>query len=230
MSEDYLAHSAKNGYPAQSYADHVNGTIEKALHRAKKMAEYCVRDKEQIENIVRFAAEYHDLGKLNEKNQKVLHELGEQNHHLPVNHVDAGTAFIKQEGNDALGSLVLIHSHHQGLPNFAEEKNRSEDACFRSKEQAVRCATDMELERLVQIHQRLVPERFVHTQEYCEGDFPVFLRMVFSCLADADYSDTAGVYGQIPKEEKVPELLPELRLKALDDYVKALPEKGKKQA
>ena len=42
MSETYLAHSAKNEYPAQSYADHVNGTIEKALHSAKKMAEYCV--------------------------------------------------------------------------------------------------------------------------------------------------------------------------------------------
>ena len=122
MSEEYLAHSAKNEYPAQSYADHVNGTIEKALHEAKKMAEYCVRDEGQIENIVRFAAEYHDLGKLNGKNQKVLHESGEQNHHLPVNHADAGAAFIKREGNAAMYSLVLAYSHHQGLPNLNEEE------------------------------------------------------------------------------------------------------------
>ena len=36
MSEDYLAHSAKKEYPAQSYASHVNGTIEKALGRARQ--------------------------------------------------------------------------------------------------------------------------------------------------------------------------------------------------
>lgn len=227
MSEDYLAHSAKKEYPAQSYAAHVNGTIEKALRRARKMAEYCVRDEGQIENIVKLAAEYHDLGKLNEKNQKVLHEPGEKNHHLPVNHVDAGAAFIKQKGNDAMYSLTLIHSHHQGLPDLEEEKNRSDDAYFRAKEQALRRITDKELEQLLQLHRSLVPERFVHTQEYYGGDLPVFLRMVFSCLTDADHSDTAGAYGQAPEGEKVPELLPKLRLEALDDYVKKLQKQGK---
>lgn len=227
MSETYLAHSAKNEYPAQSYADHVNGTIEKALHSAKKMAEYCVRDEGQIENIVRFAAEYHDLGKLNGENQKVLHQQGEKKHHLPVNHVDAGAAFMKQAGHDAMGSLVLIYSHHQGLPNIEEEENRSEEACFRSKERVVRDVTDAELERLLSLHRSLIPERFVHAQEYYEGDFSVFLRMVFSCLTDADHSDTAGIYGQRLKEEKVPELLPELRLESLDDYVNTLRRKEK---
>ena len=227
MSEEYLAHSAKNEYPAQSYADHVNGTIEKALHEAKKMAEYCVRDEGQIENIVRFAAEYHDLGKLNGKNQKVLHESGEQNHHLPVNHADAGAAFIKREGNAAMYSLVLAYSHHQGLPNLNEEENRSEAVCFRTNEQAARYATDMELDHLIQTHRSLIPKKWIHTQEYYEGDLPVFLRMVFSCLVDADHSDTAGVYGQIPKGEKIPELLPKLRLAALDNYVKGLQKKGK---
>lgn len=226
MNEDYLAHSAKNGHSAQSYADHVNGAVEKVLHMAKKMAEYCVRDKGQIENILRFAMEYHDLGKLNEKNQKVLHKPGEQNQHLPVNHVDAGAAFIKQTGTEAMCSLLLIYSHHKGLPDLMEEGIRSEDACYRAKEQELRCITDRELEKLLQIHRNLISERFVHTPEYYTGDLPVFIRMVFSCMVDADHSDTAGVYGQIPKVEKIPELLPNLRLDALDHYVKMLQKKG----
>lgn len=227
MIKEYLAHSAKNGYPAQTYADHVNGTVEKALHKAKKMAKYCVRDDGQIENILKLAAEYHDLGKLNVENQKVLHESKVQNRRLPVNHVDAGAAFVKQMGQDAMFSLALIYSHHQGLPNFAEEENRSDDACFRAKEQTIRCETDKELERLLTFHRSLVPERFAHTQEYYDGDLPVFLRMVLSCLADADHTNTAGAYGQDAKEEKMPELLPKLRLEALDNYVKTLQKKEK---
>ena len=227
MSEDYLAHSEKNGYPAQTYADHVNGTIEKALRKAKKMAEYCARDEGQIENILKLAAEYHDLGKLNGKNQKVLHGKEGKKRRLPVNHVDAGAAFIKQMGSDAMCALTLIYSHHQGLPDLMEEENRSDDACFRAGEQTIRCATDKELEWLLQLHRSLVTERFVHTPEYYEGDLPVFLRMVFSCLADADHSDTACVYGQDLETENIPELLPELRLEALDNYVKNLQKEEK---
>ena len=225
--EKYLAHSERNGYPAQSYADHVKGTRDKALRMAKEMARYCARDEGQIENILKLAASYHDLGKLNEKNQEILHQKGEKRKHLQVNHADAGAAFIKQRYEDAVYSVILVYAHHHGLPDFQKEKNKSDDACFRDENLNVRRETDLELEQLVQIHQRLMPDRISNVSGYYEGDVAVFLRMVFSCLADADHSDTATAYGQMLKNDEVPELYPDLRLKALDNYVESLRGKEK---
>lgn len=225
MMKDYLAHSTQNGYQAQSYADHVNGTTKKALNMAEEMAHYCEKDTGQIENILKLAVPYHDLGKLNEANQKVLHQKGEQNHHLPVNHVDAGAAFIKQRGVDHMYSLTLVYAHHQGLPDFTKEWNRSDETCFRDMKQTARSKTNEELENLLQLHRKLVPDKFFHASEVYEGNRSVFIRMVFSCLTDADHSDTAAVYGQAAQGENIPQLLPKLRLEALDSYVKKLQRK-----
>ena len=200
MMKDYLAHSTQNGYQAQSYADHVNGTTKKALNMAEEMAHYCEKDTGQIENILKLAVPYHDLGKLNEANQKVLHQKGEQNHHLPVNHVDAGAAFIKQRGVDHMYSLTLVYAHHQGLPDFTKEWNRSDETCFRDMKQTARSKTNEELENLLQLHRKLVPDKFFHASEVYEGNRSVFIRMVFSCLTDADHSDTAAVYGQAAQD------------------------------
>lgn len=222
MMEEYLAHSGKNGYPAQTYVMHVKGTQKKALAMAKEIASYYVKDAGEIENILKLAAAYHDLGKLNEENQKVLHQEGKKKGRLPVNHVDAGAAFLKQKGEDAICSLILVYGHHHGLPDFSVEKERSEESYFRDGNRLTRSETDRELEQLLRLHRKLFPDKHSHVTENCKGDPSVFLRMLFSCLVDADHSDTAEAYGQIPKCEKAPELLPELRLKALDRYVNTL--------
>lgn len=218
----YLAHSAKNGYPSQSYADHVENTKKLALRFAREMERYCKKDAAQIENIVCLAASVHDLGKLDVSNQKVLHSEDKITTHLPVNHVDAGAAFLKQKGLDAWCSLTLVYGHHHGLPDFSSEENRGESTCYRDEHEAVRQHVDQELEQLLQLHRDLIPERVFYVPEYCEGDPSVFLRMTSSCLVDADHSDTASVYGEYPEMENVPKLQPELRLKRLNDYVETL--------
>nr|WP_289706553.1 HD domain-containing protein [Enterocloster clostridioformis] len=129
--ETYLAHSAKNGYSPQSYAKHVENTKKWSLIFAKEMKGYCRKDAEQIENILYLAAPYHDLGKLDKENQKVLHKEGVKSEHLPVNHMDAGAAFLKQKGQEALCSLALVYAHHRGLPDFTVEMNRAETVCYR---------------------------------------------------------------------------------------------------
>lgn len=140
--ENYLAHSAKNGYPSQPYSNHVYNTTRWSLIFAREMKEYCRKDAEQIENILCLAAPYHDLGKLDEENQKVLHKEGVKSGHLPVNHMDAGAAFIKQKGQEALCSLTLVYAHHQGLPDFTVEMNREETVCYRDTCESVRaCLT-----------------------------------------------------------------------------------------
>lgn len=62
--EQYLAHSAQNGHPAQSYKEHIENTKNLALIFAEKMKQYCRKDAEEMENILGIAAESHDLGKL----------------------------------------------------------------------------------------------------------------------------------------------------------------------
>lgn len=220
--EPYLAHSAKNGYPPQSYLDHVKNTAELALRFARGIEQYCKKDAAQIKNILRLAAAYHDLGKLDAKNQAVLHEKGEKARHLPVNHADAGAAFLKQKGQDALCSLMLVYSHHHGLPDSLAEKNRAEAICYRDSRETMRAYVDKELNELLQLHRRLIPQSAAHVPEHCEGDPAVFIRMMLSCLADADHSDTATVYGHNPELENVPGLQPELRLESLNRYVQSL--------
>lgn len=218
----YFAHSAKKGYPPQPYSDHAEHTEKWSLEFAREMKEYCRKDAEQIENILRLAAPYHDLGKLDEQNQEVLHKEGEKSEHLPVNHTDAGAAFLKQKGQDALCSLALVYAHHQGLPDFSAEMCRKETVCYRDTREWVRNCFDRELEQLLWVHRQLVPENTAHNREYCEGDMSMFFRMVFSCLVDADHSDTAAVYGQHPEQDNMPKLQPALRLKALNRYVASL--------
>ena len=225
--ESYLAHSAKNGYPSQSYFDHVYNTMKRALIFAREMKRYCRKDAKQIENMLCLAALYHDLGKLAEENQKELHKEGIKSGHLPVNHVDAGAAFLKQKGQEALCSLILVYAHHQGLPDFTVEENRAEMVCYRDTRESVRACFDREMEQLLQIHRQLIPESNVHNPEYCEGDMSMFIRMVFSCLVDADHSDTAAAYGQYPEHDNIPKLKPALRLEALNRYVANLGEKNR---
>lgn len=219
MIDSYLAHSAKNGYPAQSYVDHVRTVIKLALDFANAIEPYCKKAAAQIRNILELSGLYHDLGKLIEENQEVLHEDGVKGKRLPVNHEDAGVAYLKQKGEEALFSCVLVYAHHQGLPDSAVEARRTETACFRDKRETVRNYIDQELEHLLDIHQSLVSQNFKHVPEYCVGDPAMFFRMVFSCLVDADHSNTAAVYGQYPEQENIPELQPRLRLQALDRYV-----------
>ncbi|MDD4849423.1 MAG: CRISPR-associated endonuclease Cas3'' [Gemmiger sp.] len=220
--ETFFAHSAKNGYPPQRYAEHVENTTKLALCFAQEMKPYCKKDAAQFENILRCAVPYHDLGKLDEKNQAVLHQKDGESGPLPVNHTDAGAAFLKQSGRDALCSILLVYAHHHGLPDSTVETNRAEAACYRDAHETVRSYVDQELEQLLQLHRHLVPESAAHVPEYCEGDPAIFFRMMLSCLADADHSDTAAAYGQYPKPENVPELQPARRLEALNQYVEGL--------
>lgn len=221
MIEEYLAHSAKNGYPAESYHEHIKNTTELALYYGREIKPYCRKDAAQIENILSLSAEYHDKGKLNKKNQEVLHQQENRKRHLPVNHVDAGAAFLKKTGQDMFCSLMLVYAHHKGLPDLTAEAVRSEEQCFRDEDTAARNKVDQELEQLVRIHRSQIHEHGIHCPEYCQGDPAVFIRMMLSCFADADYSDTASVYGRsVKKKEAVPELQPECRLEALNHYVK----------
>ena len=78
-------------------------------------------------HVVDTAACIHDLGKLLDENQEVLH--GTDNcGTLPINHVDAGVACLRKCEGDSFFSQTAVYSHHRGLPDFPEEENREDDS------------------------------------------------------------------------------------------------------
>src|SRR5512133_306475 len=136
-----LAHSAdaKRGIPVQSYADHVDGVVKLASRAAANVSKYSINNGELLCEVVRRAAEFHDLGKLDIEKQDVLNGMIKARH-LPVQHTDAGTAFLLSGEGTALDA-VLVRSHHIGLPDWQAEYNRG-DALFRDENEKIRQRVD----------------------------------------------------------------------------------------
>lgn len=217
--ETFLAHSARNDSPAQSYEAHTRGVYEKAERFAVEVERYAEKDRGLLTSVVQNGALLHDLGKLDWQNQQVLHSTDSRQRHLPINHVDAGSAALIEEGS--LYPALMVYSHHKGLPDMETELHR-EESVFRDEHPELRKHTDSEIKDLLRIHRSIIPLQVgKNTQQY-NGDLNLFFRMALSCLADADHTDTAMACGQVPEEKELPRLHPKERLAALDRYVSAL--------
>lgn len=214
---DYLAHSAKNGHPEQTYQEHILNVHREATRFAKEAEVYAAKSQGQLSHAVHNAAVMHDLGKLDKKNQVALH-TPQGKKQLPVNHVDAGTTKLLQE-ND-LFSATAIYAHHHGLPDMEAEQLRGPHF-MRDNRSEIRSITDEGLEQMMTIHCSLIDLPTVPPCEYT-GDPSVFFRLMLSCVVDADHSDTARHYQQYPWEMALPLLQPAKRLAALNAHVATL--------
>ncbi|MBI4767473.1 MAG: CRISPR-associated endonuclease Cas3'' [Deltaproteobacteria bacterium] len=220
----HFAHSPDKlrGIPAQDYTTHVNGVFNRASEAADKAAHYATFDGELLKHVVYLAAEFHDLGKLDEQNQDVLSGKAKAKK-LPVQHTDAGTAYLL-DSLEVTPGAVLIRSHHIGLPDFIDEQNRSEESILR--DDSVREKVNQALPELIRLHKEaLQRSQIVREDNWAiAGTTSLFFRIALSCLADGDHSDTAIHYGDQTADEPIIELRPTKRLAALDKYVEELKE------
>ncbi|MDR3110267.1 MAG: CRISPR-associated endonuclease Cas3'' [Planctomycetaceae bacterium] len=224
----YYAHSPKpkKNIPAQSYTAHVNNVVCRAVAAAGEVSRYAKLDGENLQAAVKQAALFHDLGKLDTENQKVL-SGNKKAKSLPVQHTDAGAAYFFEDTHLSLFSAAAIQAHHIGYPDFIDEELKQEDA-FRDTgfckfaQTSVRERTDKTLDSLVATHQSAVTDNVSVACNEIKGNRQIFLRLLLSCLADADHTDTAVHYGEYPKTEPRIELRPAERLKKLDAYVASL--------
>ncbi|MFR1517694.1 MAG: DEAD/DEAH box helicase [Clostridia bacterium] len=212
----YLAHSSKDGIEAQTYADHVRGVRSLASQYALETGHYSKYDRVVLQQVTEEAAEYHDIGKLNLENQKVL--SGEVTAKvLPVNHVDAGAAYWLKDQRSSVIPAILTQAHHVGFPDFSAEMNR-EELAFRDAQ--IADLVDQELKELEAIHNSLIGQRSRTAMgEGVTGDCSVFLRMALSCIADADHTDTARHYRKYPQMDEHIPLKAGERLARLDECV-----------
>jgi CRISPR-associated endonuclease/helicase Cas3 len=216
-----LAHSArpKAGIPAQAYSNHVRAVSTRAHLSAQALAKF--RNDPTFPSLVELAACWHDLGKVDPENQRVLNSA--QRDALPVEHEYAGVRYLRDRRHGS--AAALVYAHHRGLPNFSEQlfatppfENFAEIALARAAQL---------LDELVTGHlaafpqsQNPAPAPPGWTVE-AKRRSGLAWRFALSCLVDGDHFDTARHYGNETVLEPLASRWEE-RIHALDDYVRRL--------
>jgi CRISPR-associated endonuclease/helicase Cas3 len=195
---------------------HVRNLHERALPSLESMlSEYRgpeVQLPDRLRTALLWSMTFHDLGKLADENQEVLR--GETGQALPYLHESAGALYCLERHSQTAAAFA-IHSHHQGLPNAADESvqyryARDGEPCrpFVRDGQYARTA-----EILAELHRRhaealssSLPElpstpvrvlRWKSDGSRKPSDLTALeMRLLLSLLVDADHGDTAHNYGQ----------------------------------
>ena len=213
-----FSHSGKDGIPAQSYEEHIKAVISRAEENAENAMRFRTNKGIPFVETVKSVAMFHDLGKIDEKNQKVLSGC-KKARHLPINHVDAGVACLKN--NNQIESAFLAYAHHIGLQYLrAEVQEKGQQDYFRDMN--IKEQVDAGIEKYLELHNNLLPEIVMPTQPKKSGMKPFDRRLALSCLVDADYGNTARHYHKEVKYDIPPTRWKERMIK-LDKYVQGLP-------
>lgn len=218
-----LAHSARDGAPAQTYREHVGNVCRYSELFARDAAAFSPKWGEPLRSVVGSAAAYHDLGKLDELFQGMLR--GNQKSKSGYNHVEAGTAHLLR--SKQFEAAFTVYAHHLGLPSFPEEKAKfanNLNLAFRDTGDLARSNksawqwTDDHLDNYLREHEDL----FAGISTVQNMPFTGLVRrLALSCLVDADHSDTAQHYRKERELNGLP-LRPAERLARLDQYVAGL--------
>jgi CRISPR-associated endonuclease/helicase Cas3 len=136
---------------------------------------------------------YHDLGKYSPAFQRYLRQAAMDNGHDEdcaerVDHSSAGAQYAIEK-HDVLGHLLAyaLAGHHSGLLDSVREGASQEKRLNKELEEWQHGLSELpELPVLKQFPPQLatVPKR------ECSFAFSLFVRMLFSCLTDADFLDT----------------------------------------
>lgn len=214
-----LAHSARNGVPEQLYKTHVQSVVRNARENMKNALAYFSGPGDQkgaFDNAIKSGALFHDLGKLDGRNQCVLAKT-DYGGKLPVNHTDAGTAWLLRKRT--LNGGILTYCHHTGLFSLSEELKKN-DGKLAFRDMEIASETDNNLSEYLAKHNNEFPE--VNLAQDTLVLQSLSLRLALSCLVDADHHDTACHYGGECLLSNINDLHWLERLDALNSYIRNL--------
>lgn len=168
----YIAH--KDNYREQSVKEHLYGTADKAAEFADKFGKadwgYC-------------CGLLHDIGKYSKEFQnKIINDTDDK-----VDHSTAGAKLCMELGGYYQLLSYCIAGHHAGMPDYG---NTGIHSSLR-----YRCEKKKICDYSSYKYDIEIPElntEPIMLRNLSDADFPlsVFLRMIYSCLVDADFLDT----------------------------------------
>jgi len=168
----YLGHSENER--EQALSDHLLGTAALAASFAAAFG---------AEGLGYRCGFMHDIGKYSEKFQRRIRGSGES-----VDHSTAGALEAFALGD--IPSAFCVAGHHSGLPDLGNKKiDTSQDPTFWGKMKR-KIGTDIEdysaFAKEITIPAASLPAQFTRNGDSAS----FFIRMLYSCLVDADYLDT----------------------------------------
>jgi len=187
-SKLYYAHSGSSGDRSdwQLLRDHLAQVEQLAFDRGKSFG---------LAKAASIAGRFHDLGKYDPEFDRVL--SGEP---VRVDHSTAGGRILceltpdsKRPVAEALAYAIL--GHHAGLP----DKSGANDACLERRLARAAAPLDPEWRVHLPVDLETAGQEIVQRmrREKAGFDMSVAVRMVFSCLVDADFRDTEDFYNRL---------------------------------
>jgi CRISPR-associated endonuclease/helicase Cas3 len=207
----FFAHSTRREDKVdwQPLREHLARVSELAGHLAEPYGGRCAAE---------VAGLLHDLGKYTKEFQQRISGAA-----IRVDHATRG-AMVAVERYPGLGVLLAyaIAGHHAGLANGNQSGERT---ALSDRLRGIGLPPlDERWQAEIKLPERIDMPRFdPHSAERSNFQAAFFVRMLFSCLVDADYLDTEAFYDRAEQRDPVRKIaaptLPELR-SALDRYLK----------
>lgn len=167
----YIAH--KDGERVQSVKAHLEGTAERAGDFAEKFGKrewgYC-------------CGMLHDIGKYAKEFQKKIQENTDDR----VDHATAGAQVCKEQGRYYPILSYCIAGHHAGLPDYGNTAISS-SLCGRWKKRICAYQAYKDEIRIPELDTEPIAFDKDRNMDFALG---TFIRMLYSCLVDADFLDT----------------------------------------
>lgn len=167
----YIAH--KDGEREQSIKEHLEGTAERAGEFAEKFGKrewgYC-------------CGMLHDIGKYSKEFQKKIQE----NANDRVDHATAGAQVCKSLGGYYPILSYCIAGHHAGLPDYGNTAISS-SLCGRWKKKICDYHAYKDEIEIPKLNTDPIVFSKDRNMDFALG---IFIRMLYSCLVDADFLDT----------------------------------------
>lgn len=198
----YIAHL--DGEREQTVKEHLEGTARLSGEFAKKFGKeewgYC-------------CGYLHDIGKYSVEFQHKIRENGNER----IDHSTAGAKVCMETGGIYPVMSYCIAGHHAGLPNYGSSQDGGSEATIMGKMKKSLKDYSVYKDEIEIPKVTTVPIEYGETKN---PDFAlsVFIRMLYSCLVDADFLDTEAFMknGQIKRDagESI-----EILLQKLEKYV-----------
>ncbi len=182
--DEPIAHLAEDGRCHTLY-DHLTGTAERAAEMAGEFG---------CSDWGRLAGLWHDLGKYSEDFQRMIRATSWMEAHIEtkarVDHSTAGGIYaVEQFGKIGHIPAYLISGHHAGLPDW-----QSETEGRRALAQRIQKTELLQKTLTSEPPDEILKQRIPQEKPKPGSDHALWIRMLFSCLVDADFLDTESFF------------------------------------